>query len=548
MDNLERILVIDDKEVHRKKMSLAVSALGYESDTAESGAEGLLKLKNGHFDLVLLDILMPVMDGFEVMEYMKQDSLLREIPVIVISALDGEMDSVVKAIEFGAQDFLPKNFDPVLLQARLSSSLERKRNRDREIEHLRQVERLTDAAAILEHQVVDPQRLQIMDITERPDALGQLARVFTSMASQVFEREKRLRQQVRTLRSTGMLFGVGLVSGLGVVLSRIAAEAAAHPFGIALWINIVCAGICLSSSIFRGKFPKLDRSLIGVFVMWAFLSTIIAEVAIFWVAQELPASIIALILVSEGFIVFAVASMIKIEEANLRRLSGFVVGLAGVALAIFSTSETGAITAPWIWALLALLAPLGYALRTLLVTVKLPQNIDMFAANGLCALTACILLTPLVIAFDDFFMLSFDAESPGGRSLSLAIILFGIISAVGVSMRVSLIRSAGAVFASQSSFVVTFAGIGWSMILLGETLPAIAWAALLLLVIGLLLVGPKDEAEEVDPIAFIDNKTPKPVRFQGDSTAGSTLLTTSGQSAPEPTGSKLQIKHQEHWR
>ena len=506
MDSLERILVIDDQELHRKKMSLAVSALGYQSDTAISGAEGLLKLKNESFDLVLLDILMPVMDGFEVMEYMKDDPLLREVPVIVISALDGEMDSVVKAIEFGAQDFLPKNFDPVLLEARLSSSLERKRNRDRELEQLRQVERLTDAAAILEHQVVDPKRLQIMDIAERSDALGQLARVFTSMASQVFEREKRLRQQIRTLRGTGMLLGIGVVSGLGVVLSRIAAEAAAHPFGIALWINIIVASISLSSAVFRGKFPKLDRSLIWVFVLWAFLSTIIAEVTILWVAQELPASLIALILVSEGFIVFAIASIIKIEEANMRRLSGFAVGLVGVALAIYSTSESGAISTPWIWAFLALLAPLGYALRTLLVTVKIPHDIDIFAANGLCAATACILLIPFVVFFDDFFMLSFSESSFGGSSLALAIILFGIVSSVGVAMRVSLIRSAGAVFASQSSFVVTFAGIGWSIILLGESLPAIAWVALILLVAGLLLVGPKDEAEEVDPIAIGDYK------------------------------------------
>ncbi len=513
MVSTERILVVDDKEVHRKKMSLALANLGYESDTAESGADGLLKLKSHSYDLVLLDILMPVMDGFEVMEFMKDDPNLRDIPVIVISALDREMDSVVKAIEFGAQDFLPKNFDPVLLQARLTSSLERKRNRDRELEHLRQVERLTDAAAILENQVVDPQRLQIADISERPDALGQLARVFTSMASQVFEREKRLRQQIRTLRSTGILFAVGLVSGLGVVLSRIAAEAAEHPFGIALWINLIVAGISLSFATFRGNFPKLDRSMIWVFIVWAFLSTIIAEVTILWVAQELPASIIALILVSEGFIVFAIASLIKIEQATMRRLAGFIVGLVGVALAIFSTSESAAISTPWMWALVALLAPLGYALRTLLVTVKIPHDMDPFAANGLCAATACIMLIPFVILFDDFFMLSLNKDSPGGTSLVLAIFLFAIISAVGVAMRVSLIRSAGAVFASQTSFVVTFAGIGWSIILLGESLPVIAWFALGLLVTGLLLVGPKDEAEENDPIALKSHSKNKPAEL-----------------------------------
>ena len=130
--NLEKILIIDDQQVYRKKLELAVGALGYSATSASGGQEGLQQLKTENFDLVLLDIMMPGMDGFDVMQIMKEDRQLVDIPVIVISALDSDMDSVVRAIEFGAQDFLPKNFDPVLLAARLSSSLEKKRNRDRE--------------------------------------------------------------------------------------------------------------------------------------------------------------------------------------------------------------------------------------------------------------------------------------------------------------------------------------------------------------------------------------------------------------------------------
>jgi len=283
------------------------------------------------------------------------------------------------------------------------------------------------------------------------------------------------------------------------VLSRIAAEATAHPFGIALWVNIVCAGICIPHAAYRGKLPKFNRSLIMLFAWWGFLSTVIAESIVFLVAQELPASTIALILVTEGFMVFAFASFIGIEKASLRRLVGFGVGLTGVALVIFATSKSSGMDNLWLWALLALLAPLGYALRTLLLTVKLPLDMDMVAATGFSSVSAIILLTPLVIAFNDFVPLSLNSDS-GNISLVLAIILFGIVSAVGVTLRVTLIRSAGAVFASQSSFVVTFAGIAWSIILLGESIPLIAWLALVLLVAGLLLVGPKEEAEEVDPI------------------------------------------------
>ena len=496
----ERILIIDDQRFFRKKLELAVTHLGYEATSAPNGQSGLDKLLNGNFDLLLLDIVMPEMDGFEVMDFMQKDSRLREIPVIVISALDSEMDAVVKAIEFGAQDFLSKNFDPVLLAARLGSSLEKKRNRDRELEHLQQVERLTHAADILESGMVDPIKLNIADITERSDALGQLARVFSSMTAEIYQREKKLRQQVRTLRSSGVLLAVGVISGLGVVLSKIAAEAVAHPFGIALWVNIVSAIICVPCAAYRGKLPTWNRSLFLLFTLWAFLSTVIAESVVFLVAQKLPASTIALILVSEAFIVFAFASLIGIEKPTLRRSLGFALGLAGVAMVIFATSESSGMENQWHWALIALMAPLGYAARTLLLTVKLPSDIDMVAATGFCALFAVILLLPLVIGLNDFVPLTLNPET-GNPTLVLAIILFGIVATVGVTLRVSLIRSAGAVFASQSSFAVTFAGITWSIILLGESLPLIAWLALAFLVIGLLLVGPKEEAEEVDPIA-----------------------------------------------
>ena len=191
--HVERILIIDDQKVFRKKLELSAAELGYNTDSAANGESGLEKLRSGDFDLLLLDIMMPGMDGFEIMQLMKEDSRLREIPIVVISALDGELDAVARAIEFGAQDFLPKNFDPVLLAARLSSSLEKKRNRDRELEHLHQVERLTRAAAVLESGIVDPNRLSINDIANRPDALGQLASVFIDMAAEIYKREKRLR-------------------------------------------------------------------------------------------------------------------------------------------------------------------------------------------------------------------------------------------------------------------------------------------------------------------------------------------------------------------
>ena len=193
------ILVVDDHATNRLKISMAVKRLGYETRQADNGREALRCLSEEPIDLVLLDIVMPEMDGYEVLAAIKDAPELRDIPIIVISALD-ELDSVVKAIELGAEDYLPKAFDPVLLKARVGACLEKKQLRDLEIEYLRQVELLTDAAEIIEGEGFDPEALQLDSVTARDDALGRLARVLSDMAREVHAREQSLRQQVQCLQ------------------------------------------------------------------------------------------------------------------------------------------------------------------------------------------------------------------------------------------------------------------------------------------------------------------------------------------------------------
>jgi signal transduction histidine kinase len=131
------VLVVDDNRVNRLKLSLGLEQQGHTVGLAEDGQRALDILKAEPFDVVLLDIVMPEMDGYQVLERVKADPALRDIPVIVISALD-DMDSVVRCIEMGAEDYLPKPFDPVLLRARLNSCLQKKRLRDLEKSYLQQ--------------------------------------------------------------------------------------------------------------------------------------------------------------------------------------------------------------------------------------------------------------------------------------------------------------------------------------------------------------------------------------------------------------------------
>ena len=170
---------------------------GHTVALAENGRQALERVAAGHFDLILLDILMPEMDGYEVLAHLKADPVHRDLPVIVISALD-EMESVIRGIAMGAEDFLPKPFDPLLLRARLGACLEKKRLRDQEVEYLQQVARVTAAAAAVETGHFELASLD--EVAARPDALGQLGRVFQRMAREVYAREQSLKQQVQELR------------------------------------------------------------------------------------------------------------------------------------------------------------------------------------------------------------------------------------------------------------------------------------------------------------------------------------------------------------
>lgn len=166
--------------------------------TAANGRLALELLQSERFDLVLLDVIMPEIDGFQVMERMHAEPALREIPVIMISALD-DLSSVVRCIEFGAEDYLTKPFDPVLLRARIGAALEKKRFRDREADYLRQVAHVIDAAGAVEHGVY--QSAMLTEIGRRNDELGRLARVFDAMVAGVHARESRLLEQLRQLRT-----------------------------------------------------------------------------------------------------------------------------------------------------------------------------------------------------------------------------------------------------------------------------------------------------------------------------------------------------------
>ncbi len=152
------ILVVDDYPANRELLSKRLERMGHTVVQVGDGAEALEQLKKEPFDLILLDILMPVMSGYDVLAELKKDPELQEIPVIVISAVD-DTDSIVKCIELGATDYLTKPFNPVILKARVAFCLEKKTLHDKERKEKARVDELLNA-------IFPPQIVEELKTTE----------------------------------------------------------------------------------------------------------------------------------------------------------------------------------------------------------------------------------------------------------------------------------------------------------------------------------------------------------------------------------------------
>ena len=149
-----RILVVDDNDDNVYTLKLHLDLEGYtDVETARDGEEAIARLKTDTFDLVLLDVMMPKVDGFQVLTWLKDQARLRDLPVIMISALT-ELYSMARCIELGAVDYLLKPFNPVLLKARLGATLEKKRLRDEIDAHLARLQEELDAARRLQMAMV----------------------------------------------------------------------------------------------------------------------------------------------------------------------------------------------------------------------------------------------------------------------------------------------------------------------------------------------------------------------------------------------------------
>jgi adenylate cyclase len=182
------ILVVDDSAVNRATLTMGLERDGHRVTTADNGRQALELLASSPFDAVLLDIVMPELDGYGVLEQMKADANLRSIPVIVITAVD-EVASAIRCIEMGADDYLTKPFDPIVLRARITAGLRKKRLQDVERAHAEEMAHVNQRLeAQVEEQMAELVRTgELRRFLPRPVAEGLLS---GQLDAEGFERRK----------------------------------------------------------------------------------------------------------------------------------------------------------------------------------------------------------------------------------------------------------------------------------------------------------------------------------------------------------------------
>lgn len=504
VERFAKALVVDDDALSRKKFSAALKSLNIPSQAVACGQAAMDLIRDGDVDLVLLDILMPGMSGFDVLAALRDEGYLRDIPVLVISGLD-QTDDVVQAIELGAVDFLPKDVDPAIFRVRVSASLEQKRLRDQERHYLDDVARLTEAARSLREGLTDPSgsNISIAPVVQRRDGLGVLARVFSELATAVHVRETQARQRINLLQGSLLLLIMGLTWGVVPALSKIlVASGVSNPIGVAAWVAVVTVTCVSVVMIATGTRPNVSRQTLVFGLVAGLFAGVLPQSVLFWVSGHVPGIVLSITLALESLFVFAIAATLRIEQPNVLRLAGLGVGFLAVLLVMFSTKEAQGIGIP-LWVLAGLIVPLSYAVESILVASmpgtehRSPVELLWFIMLGssVWGWSAAVLTGSVINPL---------TAEPQTIMLIAGI---GVLSAISNGSYILTIRRMGAVFASQYAYVVTVLGVMWSMLLLNERLTLWIWAAIVCVLAGIFMVRPKEQSVSMADILGDDDDT-----------------------------------------
>lgn len=287
-----------------------------------------------------------------------------------------------------------------------------------------------------------------------------------------------------------VLVFLGLGWGSTQSLGKIATEGGHGFLALVFWQSVYAVFFLLPLVLVRGRPLLLDRRGLGFATLIALIGTVIPNSTFYLAVAHLPAGIMSIIISLIPLLSFPIALAMGTDRFSLMRLAGLVCGLIGVG---FIVLPRAGLPDPSMvrWLPLAMIGPLCYALEANVVAKSGIGRLDSLQAMLLICLVSAVICLPLMLVSGQGFV-----PWPLGRSGQALLLLSGL-QALLYTCYIGLARWAGAVFATQTSYLVTASGVGWAMLLLGERFSVWVWAALPFLFIGLFLVQPRTRSATV---------------------------------------------------
>lgn len=282
-----------------------------------------------------------------------------------------------------------------------------------------------------------------------------------------------------------LLLVMGIVWGATFSLAKIATEGGAHPLGLSLWQGLLGGVILLIVCLLRRRPPVLSWRYAGFYLICGLLGTVLPGTLFFYAAPHVPAGILSITVATVPILTYALTLPLKLDKLSPGRILGILLGMLSVVLLVAPASSLPSREmVPWV--LVAVLASAFYATENLFVALRRPAGSDVLALVCGMLFMAALILAPLVWATGTYVPLGL----PWGP-VEWSVIAMVAANAVAYSLFIHVVSIAGPVFASQTAYTVTIAGVLWGMAIFGEQHSLWIWASLALMLGGLALVTPR---------------------------------------------------------
>jgi drug/metabolite transporter (DMT)-like permease len=282
-----------------------------------------------------------------------------------------------------------------------------------------------------------------------------------------------------------LLLVMGIVWGSTFSLAKIATEGGAHPLGLSLWQGLLGGVILLIVCLLRRRAPILNWHYAGFYLICGLLGTVLPGTLFFYAAPHVPAGILSITVATVPILTYAMTLPLRVERLSAGRVAGILLGMLSVVLLVAPASSLPSRDmVPWV--LVAILASAFYAAENLFVALRRPAGSDVLALVAGMLFMAALVLAPIVWATGTYVPLGL----PWGP-VEWSVVAMTVANAIAYSLFVWVISMAGPVFASQTAYTVTIAGVLWGMAVFGERHSLWIWASLAVMLAGLALVTPK---------------------------------------------------------